>query len=65
MKVKVMSITLAELKKALSDYADKRGVGQPEVVHIESYDKVRLELEMRREGNVTCFGPFSHTVRED
>lgn len=54
MKTPHITITLNELQEALNDYAFKKGVSQPEVCIVESYDKPRIVVELYPGGLVTA-----------
>jgi hypothetical protein len=62
MKVYSITISLAELQEALRDYAEKHAIAQPTAVYIESFDKVRLSVELIPNGLVESFGEFKHRI---
>lgn len=59
MKTPHITITLNELQEALNDYAFKKGVSQPEVCIVESYDTARIIVELRPGGLIQAF-EFRH-----
>jgi len=59
MKIQALTITLSELRDALQDYAAKHGIEQPEVVYVESYNKVVMQVGMGPGENITG-AEFNH-----
>lgn len=59
MKIQALKITLSELREALLDYAVKNGVEAPEIVSVESYDKIVIHVDMRPGEPITA-AEFHH-----
>jgi hypothetical protein len=59
MKIEALTLSLNELQQALLDYCAKHAASQPEIVFVESHDKVRITIELRPGGLVEA-GQFHH-----
>ena len=45
MKVAHVTLSLQELQEALVDFCAKKGLSQPDLISIQSYDKVRITVD--------------------
>lgn len=59
MRIQTIAISLNDLQEALTDWAAKKGAGQPDEVLVESHGKAVITIELRPGGLVEAYH-FKH-----
>lgn len=63
MRTSIVEISLEELQEALRNYCNNYAVGRPDVVHVVSYDKVVIRVDLYPKGCVQAT-EFRHRLSD-